>query len=101
MILVTGVTGFIAGIITDQLLRHGFRRYTDDPRNSWLVERLLLTIANADVRGTVRDLESDKASWVSQVMSEVSQNTADTFVPNRCPVTLRSNMAKTVLKWCK
>lgn len=27
LILVTGVTGFLAGIITDQLLQHGFRRY--------------------------------------------------------------------------
>ncbi|KAF2724201.1 NAD(P)-binding protein [Polychaeton citri CBS 116435] len=43
LILVTGVTGFLASIITDQLLHHGFR-----------------------VRGTVRDPKNAKASWMPE-----------------------------------
>ncbi|OCK73601.1 hypothetical protein K432DRAFT_410555 [Lepidopterella palustris CBS 459.81] len=41
LIFVTGVTGFLASIITDQLPHHGFR-----------------------VRGTVRDPKNDEASWM-------------------------------------
>lgn len=33
---------------------------------------LELTIANSGVRGTVRDLDSDKASWVSRSMLDQS-----------------------------
>jgi len=41
LVLVTGATGYVASILVEQLLAHGYR-----------------------VRGTVRDVKSDKASWM-------------------------------------